>query len=213
MIYSLTFETSYSWFWLMIKQAQIFFLLLITNSYVPDDVMKIIEGAKLALFPFDYFKFKKLFIISSFIDRFHFELQDIKFESLGFDSESTIYNICSFFLFILSIIIIHVWLLINNKILQKWSSWGICSCLLKFLLWVSKKLLEILTFSYYIRTALEMSQFIFLTSIYEISKFNHSSEVRFASLIFAITILLVWLTLLVVIFILALRNTITANTG
>ena len=149
--FCMTFTTSFASLWLMIKQVQVFFILLITNSYVPYEVRLIIEGAKFALFPFDYFKFKKLFFISYLIDRFHFELQDPKFEPLGFDSDSTIYNICSFFILIFNVMVLHICLFIFHKILQRWLlSPVICSWFLKILLWVSKKLLDILTFSYYL---------------------------------------------------------------
>ena len=205
--FCMTFTASFAWFWLMIKQVQIFFILLITISYIPDEVKIIIEGVKFALFPINYFEFKKFYIFNSLIDRFHFELQDTKFEPLGFDSESAIYNTCSFFVLIFNVIILHILLVIIQKILQRWLlSPGICSWFLKFLFWVLKKLLDILTFSYYIRTTLEMSQFILSACIYEISKFNHSSRIKLASLIISGIILITWLVLIIFIFMLAIRH-------
>ena len=60
------------------------------------------------------------------------------------------------------------------------------SCIFKVLLWIADRLFQIMIFSFFIRNILEASQFILISSIYEISKGNTTNFYRFISLLFSI---------------------------
>ena len=178
--------------WSLINQVQLFFLLLLTRAYIPDDVKLVITGLKFALNPPSYFSFSSIPAYNSSLNNFNFELSNNSLSYVGVSSDSSVYNISPFIVTMLAMLAVHLVVLILNKLFAKcrtnWK-WG---WLIKFMKWVTGKLFNFLTFGYYIRAMLEMNQFLLICSVYEVYSFNDSQLFRVISLGFAILTNATW---------------------
>ena len=152
-----------------------------------------ITGLKITLNPPLYFHFSKITLYSSIIDNFNFELSNYSLSYIGINSDSSISNTASFFIMMLILFAINVVVLILYKLFAKYQI-DLTGCwFAKSVKWIVDKLYNLLTFSYYIRTALEMNQYLLICSLYEIYNFNTSNTYRIASLVFAVLLLFGWL--------------------
>ena len=186
--------------WSLINQAQLFFLLLLTRAYIPDDVKLVITGLKFALNPPSYFSFSSITAYNSALNNFNFELSNNSLSEIGVNSDSSVYNITPFIVTMLAMLAVHLLVLILNKLLAKCRTdwrWG---WLIKFMKWVTSKLFNFLTFGYYIRVVLEMNQFLLICSVYEVYSFNASQIFRVISLAFAMLIFGAWIVTSVFVF-------------
>ena len=141
--------SSISGFWSMVNQLQLFFLLLITGSFVPKDIETVITGVDFDLYPLNYLRIGTIGFIESFNNYFNFDLTDSRLKAMGITSDSWIINTYSFFVSLFYLFLIHWMLLLIMKILwwlkdnNKWI-WIIC-----IFNKIVSKLLIILTFGYY----------------------------------------------------------------
>ena len=71
--------------------------------------------------------------------------------------------------------------------------------LIKVAIWTINMIFNILTFSFYIRNVLEMSQFVLISSTNEIFNFNIKNHMRLISFIYAILVIWVYIFLFVLI--------------
>ena len=186
-------NSSMASFWSLISQVQLFFLLLLTRSFIPDNVQHTITGLKFLLnFP-DVIPFKNNRIYNEFISRFSFGLSDSMLDPIGLSSDSTLYNANSFFALALA----FVPLFIGTFILKKMLNW--CHqnqfWFIKILVRINFKFYKFFVFAYYIRSILEMTQFFLISSIYELYKCNTSSIYHKVSLFTASLILIVILVI------------------
>ena len=174
--------------WLTINQVQMYFLLLLTKAFIPDDVQTTIVGSKLALNMPNYIPVTKIGVYESLIGNFYFELSDVQLDLLGIPSDSTIYNAAPFIMMLLLATLLHTFLFVLNKLFLGVTSEGKCSWLVKIAKWIVLKLFMVLTFGYYIRSMLEMAQFLVISSVYEIYQFNISETLRVESIIFSFVV-------------------------
>ena len=199
-------SSTFASMWSLINQVQIFFLLLLTRAYIPDDPKAAIEGFKLLLnFP-DIIPFERIEIIKTNINKFNFQLSEFMFESNGMDSDSTLYNTSSFILSLFMAVFLYLWLIAFNKWILKISNsrrWGI---LIKIAKWLISKTLRILVFTYFIRTILEMMQYILVTSIYEINNFKFSDGLTLSSYCLAVFMLCLFIMILSIVVYLSLSS-------
>ena len=177
-----------------------------TRAFIPSDVQEIIVGLDFSLSPFNYIPFKKTDTYGSLVNRFNFQLSNDLFDHVGLNSESTFYNTHSFFSFTLLMMPLLILTLILNKLLSKLLIRERWLCLTKVAKWILGKAYVFLTFSYFIRTFLEMTQYLMISSIYEIYTFNTSESLRIVSLAFAITVLYWCILINIFIFYLALSS-------
>ena len=192
--------------WLLINEVQLFFLLLLTRAYIPDDVRLVITGLKFALNPTFYFSFNSMSAYNSVIDNFNFELSNNSLSYVGVSSDSSVYNTAPFFVFTLIVIAFHFAVIIFKKLLSKWKTdwkWG---WLVKIMIWIVEKTYNLLSISYYIRFALEINQFLLICSVYEISIFNITNPFRVASLLFAMLLLAGWISISIIALILSISS-------
>ena len=148
-ISSMLNSLSSSSIWSLINQVQLFFLLLLTRAYIPDDVKLVIAGFKFALNPPYYFSFSSITAYNSALNNFNFELSNSSLSYGGVNSDSSLYNISPFIITILAMFAVHLVVLILNKLLAMCRTdwrWG---WLIKFMKWVTGKLFNFLTFGYY----------------------------------------------------------------
>ena len=127
---------------------------------------------------------------------FYFSLSNSALEDLTIKSESTIYNILSFLEFAFIIILIHLVVYILFKTTLKCKEEGKWSKWIKVIKWIAKKSVNILTFGYYIRSILEINQYLLISVVYEIYKWNTSESLRIFSLSLSIVLFLLWLCLI-----------------
>ena len=126
-IYKLLNVSSGSNIWLLINQVQLFFLLLLTRAYIPDDVKLVITGLKFALNPYLYFPFNTISAYNSVINNFNFELSNYSLSYVGVSSDSSVYNTASFFVSLLIAIVCHLVVIVFMKLLAKCKTdwkWG-----------------------------------------------------------------------------------------
>ena len=158
-------------FWSMINQMQMFFLLLISRSYIPDEVKAIIQGLKFSINLYEYIPFSKISLLNSVISPFKFELRNPLLCDVGINSDGIIYNIHPIVISIAFAMLAHLlvyWLMLWSLKIgdEEWS------CLVKIYKLVLDKMYRIMTFSYYIRNVFQMSQFMLICAVYEVYKFK-----------------------------------------
>ena len=165
--------------WSMINQIQMFFLLILTGVFIPDDVLLAITGSKFTVNPSDYVPFEKVRLYGTTISKFDFGLSSSVLDSVGISSDSTVYNTCSFFTMICLIILLHFFETMIYYWTEKINVEGKWSWFRKKIKWLlSKKIFEFLTFTFYIRTVMEINQFMLISTIYEIYRFNTSNTLK-----------------------------------
>ena len=126
-----------------------------------------------------------------------FDKSDSELSSIGINYESTMANLTQIILSLLLIILIHIFTWLMRSLLSRYRSntnWFI-----KVSIWIIDTIFKILTFSFYIRNALEMSQFILISSTNEIFIFNIASHMRLISFIYAILVIGAYIFLLALI--------------
>ena len=205
-IFSLFNSSSISSLWSMINQVQLLYLLLLTRSYIPLDVETTITGMKIALnFP-NVFNFQRIKMYSSITNVFNFELSNSRFSLLDIQSESSVYNTSPILFMTILVILLHLPLILINRLLPEVDSETKWRWVRKSLKWIVNKAYIILTFGWYIRTILEMNQFVLISVINEISIFNTSSSTRIISFVIAILILIWWIIFIIITLCLALSS-------
>ena len=130
--------------------------------------------------------------------KFEFELSDQQLNSLGIKYDSTIANTYPIlninFLMLILCIFIYFFKLLFKKL--KESKWW--SCIFKIPFWITDKIFQMMIFSYFIRNILESSQFILISSIYEINKRNTTSFYRSISLSFSILTIILYAIVIII---------------
>ena len=163
---------------------------MLTRAFIPVDIQAIIEGSDFASNIYSYIPMKKWNLYPSFIHRFEFELTNQSLEPFGIEYSSTFANSTpilagTFLMIMFSFCVILLRLLFSLfKDSKRWS------CLAKVLYWIVDKFYRMLIFGYYIRNAMEMSQFLLVSSINEIYESNTTSSYRVISFIFSLLMIL-----------------------
>ena len=179
-------------FWSMINQMQMFFLLLLSRSFIPQDVKATIQGSKFALNLFGYIPFSNLSVFSSVISTFDFELTNPLLDDVGISSDGIIYNIYPFITVVISVLLVHLliyFLMLWSLNMSEDEEW---TWFVKIYKRILEKLYRIMTFGYYIRNVIQMSQYMLIWAIYEIYKFNTDGLITKVSLIWAFISMIVY---------------------
>lgn len=94
--------------WLVINQLQVYFLLLFTEVYIPNDIFEVIIGSKIFLFPFKPNMLENTKFEPSFIQYFNIRQGDLTLDKIGVESTSTLFNIHTLVCSLLAVVILHV---------------------------------------------------------------------------------------------------------
>ena len=205
-ISSMLSVSSGSSIWLLINEVQLFFLLLVTRAYIPDDVKLAITGLKFALNPYFYFSFNTMSAYNTVIDNFNFELNSYSLSYVGVSSDSSVYNTAPFFVTMLIVIVCHLVVIVFMKLLAKCKTdwkWG---WLVKIMIRITEKICNLLFFSYYIRAGLEINQYLLICSVYEVYIFKITNPFRVVSLLFAKVLLVGWVLISIIALILSISS-------
>ena len=174
-------NSSISSFWSMINQLQLFFLLLLTKSYFPQSIINIVVGSDFAQFNLNFLPFGQVSSTNYLIDWFDWDQNDDVLYKIGVGSWSSFVNTYSYFSHLLLVIFIHILFALIYS-LSKWWNDHMCKCkILNWIMYLSSKIVNFLTFGYYIRALLEACQFLLITSVSEINNLFY-----FKSFIFSI---------------------------
>ena len=177
----------------------IFLLLLLTRAYIPKDVQAIIEGSDFASNIYEYFPTSNSNLYPSFLRRFDFELTNQSLDPLNIKYDSTFANINSILAWSIFMIVFSVLVWFLRVFLSRIGETQRCSCLLKFLNWIVDKLYRMMIFGYFIRNALEMSQFILISAINEIYENNTSNSDRLISFLFSILVIIIFVLMVILV--------------
>ena len=190
--------------WSVVNLIQSLFYLLLLRVYLPDDVYFFIMGMKVALFPFDIFKFKTTSTSTSVTSLLDFDQPDDTLSNIGLDSGSSFVNNYSLFTTLIAYAIFHVYFIVVMKLIRK------INIATKFPRWSEitnkfmKKIYYFMTFTIYLRTFIEGYQFLLMSSMFEIHYFTNSSFKHIVSFSIAWAIALLWLALLIFVFLISI---------
>ena len=175
------------------NKLNIFFLLLLTRAFIPADVQAVITGLDIASNFYKYFPFERIRIYELLINKFEFELSNSSLKSLGLNYSSTVANIFptltwTFFMIIFSVLLYFIRLLLSwFRENRRWL------CIMKTQYWIVDRLFKIMILCYFIRSTLEISQLILISSINEIWDNNTSNFYRALSFAFSILMILIYM--------------------
>ena len=182
--------------WMTINQLQLFFLLLLTRAFLSKDIRAVIEGSDFASNIYEYFPLKNLQMHPAFLNKFEFDLVNLSLESLGINYGSTLANIYPILAFTLFVIILNFSIFIIRLIFSKFRGNERWSYMIKTTFWIADRLYRILTFGFFIRNTLELSQFILISSINEIYESNTEDSYRLISFVFSILMVILFVLMI-----------------
>ena len=166
-------------------------LIMLTRSFIPQDVKTVIQGFKFFINVFIYVPVSKITFINSLFSNFDFDLTYRMFNDLGMTSDSSVYNTYPLVGMIFCIIFIHICLRFALRLLPRIRENGRWACLVKLFKWAINNSYTYMTFGYYIRSFLEIYQFIFICSIYEIYLSNTTGTFYILSLTYSFVVVII----------------------
>ena len=191
---SLSSSSSISSLWSMLNQNQLFFLLFLMKAYIPIDVENVIIGPIVVLNPYIFLPFSKIEMFNSAISNFNFALTNPTLDKLKIKSDGSIYNISSYILFIIVVVLLHWSIFFLSKWASRCRTTGRCSSFIRWTIWITSKLMSFLTFGFYIRSVLEINQYILVSSVNEVKAFNTTTSFITISFAFACLLLIHFLS-------------------
>ena len=184
----------------------LFFLLLLTKSHTPLDVVETITGAIFALNPISILHLQDAEEYKSVFQGIYFDLTYPEFRWLGIKSESTLYNILPLLIFISLTIIVFMLISFLNRLFERLSAQNKWSKIVRVFKWLDNIKIKIFIVSMYIRLPLMMNLYILISITNEINTFNLSNFLRIISLLFTIWLMFSQLLLIGVTLSLALTS-------
>ena len=112
--------SSSSILWLIINQLQLFFFLIMTRVYFPEDIKTIIKGQDFAMNIYEYISLKKADIYPSFMNTFDYEPENSTLKYLLVNSGCTFANVYSIFVWFLFIIAFYIGIFFIKLCLTKY---------------------------------------------------------------------------------------------
>ena len=172
---------------------------MLTRAYIPKDVQTVIESNDFALNIYKYFSIYKLSFCKSIFRKFEFNRTNQSLEPLGINYDSTFANTSSVLVFTFLMILISLLICF----IRKFSFWcresQRCSRFAKTQYWIIDKLYRMMVLAYFIRSGLQMSQFILISSVYEIYQWDTTNFYRLLSFIFTISMILIFVFVVILV--------------
>ena len=161
--------------WSLVNQFQLFLLLLLTKTPVPDDVRGMILGNDLMSFNLSMIPFNKIPKVEGMLASIGFEQENAYLKNIGVQNGSGFNNNFGFLMTLFIFLTLHPLVLL----LRKWidynntKKWSINFALIK--------LVDLFTFTIYVRVFLEAFQILLITSLSEVLQFNFSELIPIIS--------------------------------
>ena len=166
----------------------------------------VITGSALFSNPSSSIPFQDMVAFHWILDPFKFNLSNSLLESFGLKSSSTVYNSSSFFVSLVLFLLMHVGLMLLSKLFGLCGTEGRWWWLFNKIRWVVAKVINLMTFGYYIRYVLQMNQFLLISSMYELYTLNLSHTLNIVSFLFALLMFAAWVSLPIFLMCLALSS-------
>ena len=182
--------------WMTMDQFQLILLLLLANANIPQMVVDYLSGMKDTTWSFNFIPFKDIPGMSQLLNKVDFYLDNKDLKYFGLFSGSFLINNFSFIFIILIITIIQplfltihwIWMLKVRIDSRRYRIWN--------------KLYQLFVFSIFIRLFMETSQFMMISSIYQIYSWNLSDFKHLLSFVLSI----IWVIIITMIIILSFWN-------
>jgi len=94
--------------WMIVNQLQLLLLLLLVDTYIPPNIIRVITANSYVLFSFNFLKINSISIIGWPAEVLRFEQADINLINAGVEKGSTFVNNYSFLLLLMCLSIIHI---------------------------------------------------------------------------------------------------------
>ena len=161
---------------------QLFMLLILLKIHLPQKISDYILANDLFNFDLGVPGLRSIPVLRNFLSIFMIEHSDVALHGLSIDTLSTFYNLFDHLVILLLVVIIHliIWL-IKSKCTKIKSQ----NCFMRLFYWMANKIWNLLTFTLYIRTLIQISQLWMISSITELYEMDLSSITRVFSFAFA----------------------------
>ena len=175
--------------WSLINQIQMIVLIIVTQIYLPNNVVNTIIGNKIMINPFQYISLNFL----SFYDNLFKWLDSTQtnngLSEIGLDSGSAIINSLSLIVILTLRVIVHLLAYVVSLIISKWNNREGLNWVQKVIIYLVMKTLSAMTFGYYIRTMIESILILSMSTFSEIYNFSGIDTSNVSSLIACLIIL------------------------
>ena len=166
----------------MIHLFQMYLLLPLLGAFIHANVMQFIVGMDFAMFSFSFLSMDSLLPVKSTKTYLQIEQDEDYLSMIGIESKSALVNNMQLFVMLSILAVIHLLYLPIYFIFRKKDS-----CLGR----ASKKMMNLLTFTIYIRMVVEAMLVLCLSSISEIYAFNITTSRQRVSLVISSGIMIV----------------------
>jgi hypothetical protein len=92
----------------MINQFQLFILLPMIGTYIPESVIKVITGMSFVMFSFSFIPFDEIPMINTLFNVFDYDQSDDYFDTIGLTSGSAFLNHISLLIIIAALVMLHL---------------------------------------------------------------------------------------------------------
>jgi cysteine-rich repeat protein len=150
--------------WQTMNFIQLLLLLLLLDVHLPQKIIDFITSTSFFSLSFRIPFVENSFLFSSLLEFFDFGQQNPTLEMMGVENGSTLKNIFSQIFIIFVVVIFHLFAIT----LRNWDPDDSSGKFTKAIRWLCKRLWRLLTFTIYIRTILQWSQFMIIASVSEI---------------------------------------------
>ena len=182
--------------WMTMDQFQLILLLLLANANIPQIVVDYLSGMKDTTWSFNFIPFKDIPGMSQLLNSVDFYLENRDLKYFGLFSGNFLINNFSFIFIILIITIIQplfltihwLWMMKVRVDSRRYRIWN--------------KLYQLFVFSIFIRLFMETSQFMMISSIYQIYSWNLSDFKHLLSFVLSI----IWVIIIITIITLSFWN-------
>ena len=191
-------STSMISYWAMISQIQMLFLLF-TRWLFYDDVRLVMRISKFTMNLYYYFPLSKNTMYDDLFSGTDVGLNDYYMEDVGVYSNSSLYNTFWIFTWMFYVWLFHILLHFLQVYVKKIGENGKWKGFVKVFKWLVAQTYEVMNLRFYIRNILILCQFILISSFYDIATLSRRGDFRILSLLFAILLLLFYISVIGVI--------------
>ena len=175
--------------WSLINQIQMIVLIIVTQIYLPNNVVNTIIGNKIMINPFQYISLNFLSFYDDLFKWLDSTQTNNGLSEICLDSGSAIINNLSLIVVIALSVIVHFLVYIVTLIISNWNNRERLNWIQKITIYLVTKALSEMTFGYYIRTMIESILILNMFTFSEIYKFSRVDTSNVSSLIGCLIIL------------------------
>ena len=169
---------------------------MLVRAFIPVNIQAVITGSSFSLNLYQYFPLENQNLYQYFLSKFEYEQTSSSLQLLGIENVSTFANVFPILASTFYMILYSISVYFLRRLFLKYRESKRWSWLAKTLFWITDKIWRMMVLAYFIRSALEMSQFILICSINEINEFNTANSFRIISLMFSFIMIFLFLIMI-----------------